>query len=299
MTRDDKKVIAIIGLILLSTVVGFYNRTQPQKTPTVSVIPKPAVMVIPIEGMITATSTQWDGSMIDAVISQLDQAKESKNVKAVVLRINSPGGTVGASQEIYDAILRFKQDADKKVVVSIMDVGASGAYWIAMAGDYIFSKPGSIVGSLGVVTQTFDLTDVPKKYGLDVRTYKAGVHKDLLNPWRNPTKDDEYLINKMLRTVHQQFKATLMDRRGVSKEKAAILADGRVYAGEDALNEQLVDELGGLHDAVQYAGELAGVTDPRVVYPNRGIKDWVGSLRVLGHAQHWLSMAQTGVPWMH
>ena len=161
---------------------------------------------------------------------------------------------MGASQEIYDAIIRFKEDTKKPVIVSIMDIGASGAYWIALAGDYIFSHPGSIVGSLGVITQSFDLTNVPKKYNLDMRTYKAGVHKDLLNPWRKPTKDDEYIINKMLKTVHQQFKTALIERRKVSKERAAILADGRVYAGQDALAEELVDELGGVYDAINGEG---------------------------------------------
>ena len=259
MSSETKKVGVVIGLILLSTFIGFYNRVQSTPSPSASVIPKASVMVIPIEGMITSVGTQWDGSIVDVISEQLDQAKDAKTVKAVVLRINSPGGTVGASQEIYDAIIRFKEDTKKPVIVSIMDIGASGAYWIALAGDYIFSHPGSIVGSLGVITQSFDLTNVPKKYNLDMRTYKAGVHKDLLNPWRKPTKDDEYIINKMLKTVHQQFKTALIERRKVSKERAAILADGRVYAGQDALAEELVDELGGFMTPLNMQGRYQGL----------------------------------------
>jgi len=280
MNSESKKVGIVIGLIILSTLIGFYDRVQPKASQAPLVIPKASVMVIPIEGMITSVGTQWDGSMVDIISDQLAEAKDTKSVKAVVLRINSPGGTVGASQEIYDAIMRFKKNTQKPVIVSIMDIGASGAYWVALAGDYIFSHPGSIVGSLGVITQTLDLTSVPKKYGINVKTYKAGPHKDLLNPWRKPTKDDEWLINKMLTTVHGQFKGTLIERRKVSTERAQILADGRIYAGEDALAEQLVDELGGIYDAIQYAGKLVNLDDPKVIYPNRGLKDWVQSLRV-------------------
>ena len=296
MNSESKKVGIVIGLIILSTLIGFYDRVQPKANQTASVIPKASVMVIPIEGMITSVGTQWDGSMVDIISDQLAEAKDTKSVKAVVLRINSPGGTVGASQEIYDAIMRFKKNTQKPVIVSIMDIGASGAYWVALAGDYIFSHPGSIVGSLGVITQTLDLTSVPKKYGINVKTYKAGPHKDLLNPWRKPTKDDEWLINKMLTTVHQQFKSTLIERRKVSKERAQILADGRIYAGEDALAEQLVDELGGIYDAIQYAGKLVNLDDPKVIYPNRGLKDWVQSLRASSFGA--LNSALSGQIWM-
>ncbi len=279
MNSETKKVALIVGCIIFSTFVGFYDRVESKINPAKSVIPKASVMVIPIEGMITAYGTQWEGSVVDIISQQLDQAAEAKMVKAIVLRINSPGGTVGASQEIYNAVLRFKKTSEKPVIVSIMDIGASGAYWIALAGDYIFSHPGSIVGSMGVITQTFDLTGVQKKYGIGTRTYKAGVHKDLLNPWRKPTTDDEYLINKMLTTVHEQFINTIIERRNIRPNRARILADGRIYAGEDALNEKLIDKLGGIYDAIQYAGNLVDVNDPKVIYPNRGLKDWIQTFR--------------------
>ncbi len=297
MNTESKKVGVIIGFIILSTFIGFYDRVQPKANPSASVIPKASVMVIPIEGMITSVGTQWEGSIVDVIAHQLNEAKETKSVKAVVLRVNSPGGTVGASQEIYDAIMRFKKDSKKPVIISIMDIGASGAYWISLAGDYIFAHPGSIVGSLGVITQTFDLTSVPKKYGVDVRTYKAGTHKDLLNPWRKPSKEDDILINKMLTTVHNQFKDTLIERRKISKERAKVLADGRIYAGQDALSEELVDELGSIYDAIQYAGKLVNINDPKVIYPNRGFRDWVQSLRASSF--NMFNQAVSGGLWMH
>ena len=298
MTNESKKVALIIGLLIFSTFVGFYDRVQSKINPAKSVIPKQSIMIIPVEGMISSYGTQWDGSMVDVIAMQLKQAKESKLVKAVILRVNSPGGTVGASQEIYNTIMRFKKESKKPVIVSIMDVGASGAYWISLAGDYIFSQPGSIVGSMGVITQTFDLTEVPKKYGIDVKTYKAGTHKDLLNPWRKATRDDEYLINKMLKTVHEQFIDTIIERRNIKMVRARILADGRVYAGQDALTENLVDELGGIHEAIQHAAKLVNVKDPKIIYPNRGLKDWVQSLRA-NTIGTFLNPVSSGIQWMH
>jgi protease IV len=285
MITDSQKIWILIGVVVVSTLIGFYDRvtTPLVSSSSVSVLPKPSVMVIPIEGMITGAGSDWQLSMVDMVFEQLKQAKDTKYIKAVVLRINSPGGTVGASQEIYNAILRFKQDTKKPVVVSILDIGASGAYWIALAGDYIYSQPGSIVGSLGVITQTMDLTAVPKKYGVNVRTYKSGPHKDLLNPWRAPTKDDTYLIQKMLTRIHTQFKDALIKRRKVLPEQAHVLADGRIYAGEDALKENLIDALGGLHDAIQYAANMANVETPHIMYPQRGVRDFLQSFRSMAH----------------
>ena len=284
VTSEAKIVWGLIIFLIISTSIGIYDRVKVNHLQATSVIPKASVMVIPVEGVITTSGTQWDGSMVDIMLEQLDEAADTKSVKAVVLKINSPGGTVGASQEIYNAIKRFKEESKKPVVVSIMDIGASGAYWIALAGDYIFAHPGSIVGSLGVITQTLDLTQLKNKYGVGMRTYKAGVHKDLLSSWRAPTKDDEFLINKLLDTVHQQFKDVLIENRQVSKDKAHILADGRIYAGQDALEEQLIDALGGTYDAIQYAGKLVGIDHPRVVHPDRGIKDWVQSFRSMAQS---------------
>lgn len=279
--NETKKLSLIIGLIILSIFIGIFDRVDTIKNPAASVIPKSSVMVIPIEGMISGMGSQWEGSVVDIFMEQLQEAKNSKSVKAVVLRINSPGGTVGASQEMYDAVKRFKTQSKKPVVVSIMDVGASGAYWVALASDQIFAHPGSIVGSLGVITQTFDLTQVPERYGVDVITYKSGKHKDLLNPWRKPTKEDKHLIYKMLNTVHAQFYNKLVENRKIPIKQAKEMADGRIFSGQDALDQLLIDQLGGLYDAIQYAGQLVNIDDPKVVYPNRGFKNWFQSFRAM------------------
>jgi len=279
--NETKKLSLIIGLIILSIFIGMFERVDTIKNPAASVIPKSSVMVIPLEGMISGMGSQWEGSVVDIFAEQLQEAKDSKSVKAVVIRINSPGGTVGASQEMYDAVKRFKSESNKPVVVSILDVGASGAYWVALAADQIFAHPGSIVGSLGVITQTFDFTQVPDKYGVNVITYKSGKHKDLMNPWRKPTKEDKYLIYKMLNTVHAQFYNKLVENRKIPTKKAKEISDGRIFSGQDAYNEKLIDQLGGLYDAIQYAGDLVDVEDPKVVYPNQGFKNWFQSFRAM------------------
>ena len=279
--NETKTLSLIIGLIILSIFVGIFDRADSIDSSTASVIPKSAVMVIPLEGMISGMGSQWEGSVVDIFMEQLQEAQDTKSVKAVVLRVNSPGGTVGASQEMYDAVKRFKTQSKKPVVVSIMDVGASGAYWVSLAADQIFAHPGSIVGSLGVITQTFDLTQVPERYGVDVITYKSGKHKDLLNPWRKPTKGDKHLIYKMLNTVHAQFYNKLVENRKIPLKKAKEMADGRIFSGQDALDQLLIDQLGGLYDAIQYAGQLVNIDDPKVVYPNRGFKNWFQSFRAM------------------
>ena len=283
LTKESRKVALIIGLIIFSTFVGFYDRIEQEISPssTVSVLPKASVLVIPIEGMIIASGTEWNPSIVDIVVEQLNKAQDTKSVKAVVLRVNSPGGTVGASQEIFDAIIRFKKASNKPVVVSIMDVGASGAYWVSLGADHIFAHRGSIVGSLGVITQTMDFTRVPDKYAVNTRTIKAGAYKDMLNPWRGLKSDEKAIVQKMLDNVHNQFKQTLIEQREFSEKEAKLVADGRIFSGEQALRENLIDQVGSLHDAIQYAGQMVDIEDPNIIYPNQGIKSWVSSFRTL------------------
>ena len=153
------------------------------------------------------------------------------------------------------------------MVVSIVDYGASGGYWVALAADYIFALPGSMVGSMGVILQAPDLSRVKQKYGVGMDTYKAGVMKDMLNPWRKSSEREKIIINRMLSNVHRQFVDTLIIRRKIEPEKAKQLADGRIYTGEQAKKLNLVDALGGLSDAIAYAGKQGGIQGkPRVIY---------------------------------
>lgn len=283
VSKETTIVSVILALIIFATAVGFYDRTVSKGvgSTAVRVLPKASVMVISLSGVITADGSDWRPSPVDTLLHDLEEAEKAKSVKAIVLRINSPGGTVGASQEIFDAVMRFKKNTSKPVVASIMDVGASGAYWSALSADYIMAHSGSMVGSVGVITQTMDLTDVPEKYGINVRTMKAGRYKDILNPWRDMRHDETNIIQEMLDDVHQQFKLVLIEQRNFDESRADKVANGQIFSGNLALKNGLIDSVGSLHDAIQYAGKLANIEDPNVVVPSQGLTYWMNSFRAM------------------
>lgn len=221
----------------------------------------PAVGLVTINGPISAASGNpafgLEGS--DAVLNELELLTQDPRIKALVVRINSPGGTVGASQELYDALMRVKAKHKWPVVVSISDMGASGAYWVALAGDQIVANPGSMVGSIGVIMQTWDFTQVPKRYGIDQTTYKSGRYKDMLSSWRPPSAEEKKVVDTMLTDLHDQFRSVLMARRHLPTADAIVIAQGQVFSGRQALDLKLVDQLGGLDLAVQLATKQAGI----------------------------------------
>ncbi|RAP34970.1 signal peptide peptidase SppA [Candidatus Marinamargulisbacteria bacterium SCGC AG-439-L15] len=269
-----KEYIVVGGLVLLFLLAIVGNRQDAKKSGSMiqagSVLsPKlPAVAVVPLYGMIeTSPSEFFDAYGVTGVMETLREYEANKQVKAIILRINSPGGHVGTSQELYHYIVNFKKRSKKPVVVSIVDYGASGAYWIALAGDKVFANPGSLVGSMGVITQTMDLTKVKEKYGVGVNTYKSGAMKDILNPWRSANIQEKKIVQNMLGNLHNQFVKVVIKERKLKKKTVHKLADGRAYTGEQALRLGLVDQLGGLEDAIAEAGKLAGIKGrPEVFY---------------------------------
>jgi protease-4 len=204
----------------------------------------------------------------EEIIDYFKALEKDSRVKAVVLRINSPGGTVGASQELYQAINRYKKKTKVPVIVSIADIGASGAYWTAMAGDYIFANSGSMVGSIGVIMSSYDFSEIQKRYGIGYRTYKSVAHKDLLSSWRKPTDEEIRIINTMLQDIQEQFVETVAASRKLPKEDVTKLADGRVYTGRQALAVKLIDKIGTFDDAVNYAAKQAKIPgEPELITP--------------------------------
>ncbi len=200
-----------------------------------------------------------NGGGVEDIIDYLKELSTDSQVKALVLRINSPGGTVGASQELYSQILKFKAKTGIPVVISIGDIGASGAYWVSLAGDKIFANPGSLVGSIGVIMTSYDFTEVQKRYGIGMTTYKSVAHKDLLSSWRKASPEEQVLISDMMQDIQSQFVDTFSHSRHLSHAQAVAIADGRVFTGRQALKMGLIDQLGGLDDAVHYAAELAHI----------------------------------------
>jgi protease-4 len=208
------------------------------------------------------------GVIVDSkkVIEQLDDFHENGSVKAIVLRVDSPGGGVGPSQEIHDAVKRI--DTDKPVVVSMGSVAASGGYYIAAPARVIFANPGTLTGSIGVIMEFTNFQELLEKIGLHSQVVKSGKHKDIGSPVRPMTEEDRALLQALIDDVHSQFVDSVAAGRKLDTQKVRTLADGRIFTGRQAKELGLVDELGGLDAAVRRAGELAGIDGkPDVIYP--------------------------------
>ncbi len=199
------------------------------------------------------------------VIEKLVKIRKDENVKAIVLRIDSPGGAVGPAQEIHEEVK--KTQGDKKVLVSIGSVAASGGYYIACAADRILANPGSITGSIGVIVESFNVEELLNKVGLRSMVIKSGKLKDLGSPFRAMTEEERKLLQGVLDSVHGQFIRAVAEGRNLPVEKVREIADGRIFSGDQAKSLGLVDELGNLQDAISLAAKLAGIQgEPEVIY---------------------------------
>ena len=220
----------------------------------------PRVAIVELEGIIID---------VDEVVQELKGLRENPTVRAVVMRINSPGGVVGPTQEVHDAILRLRQ-AGKPVVASLGAVAASGGYYIAVAADQIYANPGTLTGSIGVIMQLANFEQLMKKVGVDYVVVKAGQFKDIGNMGRAMTPDERRVLQALLDDVHGQFIGAVATGRKLDREEVARFADGRVFSGVQAKDLKMVDALGGLEDAVLAAGKLANLPlPPAVIQPKR------------------------------
>ena len=207
-----------------------------------------------------------DDDMARQSIRQIERFTDNSSIQALVIHVNSPGGGVAPSQEIYDAILRAKEE--KPIVISMASVAASGGYYIACAGDRIIANPGSLTGSIGVIFQFHTFQDLMGKVGIGTETIKSGELKDVGSYSRPMTDKEREMLNSVVQSTYEQFVDVVATGRG--KEKSAVypLADGSVYTGLQAYNLGLIDTLGGLHEAVNLAAELAEMTgEPKIVRP--------------------------------
>ncbi len=197
-------------------------------------------------------------------VNKLERVASDKSVKAVVIRVDSPGGSVGASQEMYRAIERLKEKG-KPVVVSMGNVAASGGYYISAPADFIYANPGTITGSIGVIIQHVAYKELMAKIGIKAKSIKTGKFKDTLTPFRELTPEEERYLQDTINEAYEQFLKAILKYRGkkISEEELRKVADGRVITGQRAKELGLVDELGGLKDAVEKAKELSGYPKAR------------------------------------
>ncbi|NDC82599.1 signal peptide peptidase SppA [bacterium] len=246
--------IALFGISAIVSVMVFPKRS----TGLASRFERPAIGVISINGPIDSSEGNvFSSGGLNSTLDQIEQFKNTPHVKALILRINSPGGTVGASQEIFRELIRYRNITKNPIIVSIADIGASGAYWVSLAGDIIIANPGSMVGSIGVIMTSPDFHEIPKRYGVGMRTLKSGKYKDMLSSWRDSSPDELTLMQTMLDDVHNQFIDTLISRRRIPTADAKELAQGQVFSGRQAVDLKLIDQLGGFSDAIALAKNKA------------------------------------------
>jgi protease-4 len=207
------------------------------------------------------------------IIEEIHQYVEDDGVKAIILRIDSPGGGVGPSQEIHREILKAKEK--KKIVTSMGSVAASGGYYIACASDLIVANPGTITGSIGVLMEFTNIEELFKKIGIKGVVLKSGEHKDIGSPFREMTPEEKMLIQEVIDNVHQQFIKAVAQGRKLDYSKVTQIADGRIMTGEQAKQLGLVDQIGNLDDAIDATAKLVGIEGkPNILYPKRKFSIW-------------------------
>ena len=231
-----KKILIAIVIVLFSLSAFF------------SLSPGEKIAIIEIKGVIKSPKEYLES------IREID---EDDSFKGVIVRIDSPGGTVGSSQEIYESLNKLS----KKIptISSIIDIGASGGYMIACGTSYIFANSGSITGSIGVISQYYDFSKLIKFLRFEIEIVKSGKMKDIGNPAKKLTEKEKKLLNILVKDIHEQFKSTVAKERGLSEKEVELISDGRIFSGKQALTLKLVDEIGGLDKAIDYIKENAGI----------------------------------------
>ena len=200
----------------------------------------------------------------EGVVDQLEHMRLDSTVRAVVLRLDSPGGGVGASQEIYEAVRKVR-DADKPVIASMGGVAASGAYYIACAADSIVANPGTLTGSIGVIMSFPNTEELFKKVGVRFEVVKTGKFKDIGSLSRPMTPEERDLLQTVLSNVYEQFVSAIAEGRGLERRDILPYADGRIFSGDQAQAYGFVDRLGDLNDAIQLAASMADIKGRPVV----------------------------------
>lgn len=203
---------------------------------------------------------------IERILAEIRAAQNDDDIVGIILEVDSPGGGVTPSDEIYDALKKFKDsDNDRKVVVLMRDLAASGGYYVSMAGDCLIAQPTAIVGSIGVIMQSMNLKGLGDKVGVRDVTIKSGKNKDLLNPFGEVDTNHVAVLQKMIDTTYERFFRIVRENRPIDEAKLREIADGRIFDASEALQLKLIDQLGYWDDAMKKMAELLGEEDIKVV----------------------------------
>jgi protease-4 len=273
MTKSAKWFVGILGVLALLAIFFtvlmlslFSTSTEPYETTTVGSGQK--IAVVEINGEIVSS---------DEVVRQIKKYRKDRSIKAILLRVDSPGGGVVASQEMYEEV-RKTREAGKPVVVSMGSLAASGGYYVSCGASRLVANPGTLTGSIGVVSEFWQVHDALNKLGIDLHTIKSGSLKDAGLPTKKMTEQEQRYFQSLIDNVQRQFVAVVEEERKLPHDKVLALADGRAFTGEQALAEGLVDTLGTYEDALAIAAELAGIQGEPAVVKERRRASWWDSL---------------------
>jgi protease-4 len=282
MPRRSRRLGRLALLILIS--VGAVATFRYLASEAVLPFQGPAIGLVEVHGVIT------DGTDI---VEALKKFRSTERIGAVVLRVDSPGGAVAPSQEIYSEVGRVREK--KPIVASLGNLAASGGYYIASACDPIVANPGTLTGSIGVIMAVRNIGDLARWAGITETVIKSGPYKDIASPMRPLTPEEEAILQSTVDDVHAQFVTAVATARGMPEADVRRLADGRLYSGAQAHELGMVDQLGGYEDAIEVAARAAGIEgEPRVVRARTGggpwWAEWVGRVTGLS-AAGWMTRA--------
>ena len=276
MPRRTARLAALLVLLCGCSVVSvdLTPRVRPLRETTIEGKGRDKVLLLDLAGVLAeepifTLEARPQVPLLARVREELEKAEEDERVRAVVLRINSPGGTVTASDILYHEISRFKARRKVPVIASILDVGASGGYYVALAADRIVAHPTTATGSIGVLMLTVNSAGLLEKIGVSATYIKSGQYKDMGSPFRNLTPEERALFQELIDRLYGRFVTLVARERRLDETRVRSLADGRVYTAAEALSLGLVDRIGYLEDAITVAKESAGLTEARVVAYHR------------------------------
>jgi protease-4 len=274
-----KTIAKMLGLLVLLPMlsgcfvikVNLASEAEPLEEQVISGTGRDKVVLMDITGVITSEEsssllgTGKQPGMVAVVREQLDLARKDKNVRAVVIRINSPGGGVTASDMLYHEIRKFRTETGIKVVAHFTDTGASGAYYAALAADRITAQPTTITGSIGVIMIRVDATGLMEKIGVRAQEIASGPEKAMGSPFRSMTEEEKKIFQDMIDSMYGRFVSVVAEARRMDPGRVRKLADGRIYTSDEAKEAGLIDSIGYLDDALNQAKALANISQATVV----------------------------------
>ena len=243
----------------------FSDATDPLREFTIEGTEKGKVLVISIDGVI---STRPDEkflrsmpSMVQEVVAQLRMAEKDEDIRCLLIKVDSPGGTTTASDMLYNEILSFKKKTGKKIVVAMMDIAASGGYYISLPADVILAHPTTVTGSIGVIFMRPKVTGLMEKVGLEITVNKFGENKDMGSPFRQPNEKEQAIFQGVTDGLGERFLSLVATHRGLTDSQLSDVSTARIYLAEEALTLGLIDKIGYLDDALQEAKKISGLPD--------------------------------------